>query len=374
MLDVSQSRAGRWAAFPAAAFAVLVLALAASCGGGDGPTIESLGCNPSSVETGDPVSCEPVLDGAADTYTWAVAGGSPENGSEAAFSTSFGASGVKTVTLQVCNGDGCSNSSQTIEVVPPETVQEPTPIVGSLNCNPTTVFVGEAVLCEPSVRGDVRIYSWLTTGGDPPTGAESTFTTSYRSPGTKRVRLQVCNDGGCRQKNQTVLVGPAPEPPDRDYDGVPDAFDNCPQAYNTRQEDTDGDGLGDACDDRDSRDPDEDGIQNWQDECPDYPENFNGYLDEDGCREEPEVTLSIEGDVFAAGDTLTICYTVSDEMFVDIEVVAPSGARSDAFSAFDPGEGGCFDWATAEGAEPGEYAVEITGALGAEAATAFEIA
>jgi len=35
---------------------------------------------------------------------------------------------------------------------------------------------------------------------------------------------------------------------DRDHDGVPDALDNCPDAFNPLQVDTDLDGLGDACD------------------------------------------------------------------------------------------------------------------------------
>ena len=40
---------------------------------------------------------------------------------------------------------------------------------------------------------------------------------------------------------------PPPPPPDRDGDGVPDASDNCPDHYNPGQENTFGDGRGDAC-------------------------------------------------------------------------------------------------------------------------------
>jgi hypothetical protein len=53
-------------------------------------------------------------------------------------------------------------------------------------------------------------------------------------------------------------------PPDTDGDGVGDPCDNCPTAYNPDQTDTDGDGLGNACD----PDMDNDGVPNAQDNCP----------------------------------------------------------------------------------------------------------
>ena len=51
---------------------------------------------------------------------------------------------------------------------------------------------------------------------------------------------------------------------DGDADGVADTLDNCPADANTNQLDTDGDGLGDACDD----DMDGDGFPNAADNCP----------------------------------------------------------------------------------------------------------
>jgi murein DD-endopeptidase MepM/ murein hydrolase activator NlpD len=51
--------------------------------------------------------------------------------------------------------------------------------------------------------------------------------------------------------------------PDADGDAVPTATDNCAVIYNPDQADTDGDGIGDACDD----DDDNDGISDENDNC-----------------------------------------------------------------------------------------------------------
>jgi hypothetical protein len=74
-----------------------------------------------------------------------------------------------------------------------------------------------------------------------------------------------------------ILVLVAGECPDTDGDGVCDEDDNCPDFFNPDQIDTDGDGLGDACD----PDDDNDGIPDVADPCPLDPTNSCDCTDSD---------------------------------------------------------------------------------------------
>ncbi len=63
---------------------------------------------------------------------------------------------------------------------------------------------------------------------------------------------------------------------DRDHDGIADADDQCPD----QPEDFDGYQDTDGCPDFDN---DGDGILDVNDQCPNQPEDFDGYEDQDGC-------------------------------------------------------------------------------------------
>jgi len=65
--------------------------------------------------------------------------------------------------------------------------------------------------------------------------------------------------------------------PDTDGDGVIDKIDNCVNVANPDQEDIDGNGRGDVCDDYDR-----DGIINSEDNCPNDPNRNQADIDGDG--------------------------------------------------------------------------------------------
>jgi len=65
---------------------------------------------------------------------------------------------------------------------------------------------------------------------------------------------------------------------DSDNDGVTDAKDNCPSAANTNQLDSDNNGVGDAC-----QDTDKDGILDTADKCPADPNTASNTASKENC-------------------------------------------------------------------------------------------
>jgi outer membrane protein OmpA-like peptidoglycan-associated protein len=111
-------------------------------------------------------------------------------------------------------------------------------------------------------------------------------------PSLRYVHVVEPNSGGLSDSDaQLLLVGlrvtlfdarpeeappPPPTPGDRDFDRILDPDDSCPD----EPEDYDGFEDQDGCPDPDN---DADGILDPDDSCPDEAEDFDGFEDEDGC-------------------------------------------------------------------------------------------
>lgn len=93
---------------------------------------------------------------------------------------------------------------------------------------------------------------------------------------------------------------------DRDRDGVPDGSsnlrrDNCPDVSNTDQNDLDGDGQGDRCD----NDDDNDGVPDGEDNCPRHRNVRQLDNDSDGIGNACEV--SVDDDMDGVPDHIDNC-------------------------------------------------------------------
>lgn len=113
----------------------------------------------------------------------------------------------------------------------------------------------------------------FTVTGTDTAGNTTTVTHTYTvsAPGTTTTTAATTTTTAATTTTTTTAVT---IPADSDDDGQADGFDNCPDVVNGDQADTDGDGLGDACDD----DDDDDGIPDDEDPCPLGPLGGDGVL------------------------------------------------------------------------------------------------
>lgn len=100
-----------------------------------------------------------------------------------------------------------------------------------------------------------------------------------------------------------ALIGTVMPPAFADHDGdtIDDAIDNCPDVANEDQADTDGDGIGDACNDADDTDGDE--YANLLDNCPDDANPGQEDTDGDGIGDACDLINNVSIDVKPGSDT-----------------------------------------------------------------------
>src|SRR5262249_14477696 len=109
-----------------------------------------------------------------------------------------------------------------------------------------------------------------------------------------------------------ALIPPLDSAEDSDGDGIPDSIDNCPSISNPDQKDTDGNGVGDACNDAEDRDGDE--FADSLDNCPSVLNPDQTDRDHDGigdvCDPFPD---NRDNDQAQCEFDLAICRVTSDE-------------------------------------------------------------
>jgi Thrombospondin type 3 repeat len=110
--------------------------------------------------------------------------------------------------------------------------------------------------------------------------------------------------------------------PDADGDGFPDVADSCPGLANPDQADSDGDGVGDACDVDAGPDADGDGIPDASDVCP-------GIAD----------PAQADGDGDGVGDACDDCPTVPDPLQMDADGDGIGDACDDISASDVDGDG-----------------------------------
>ena len=164
------------------------------------PTIDSVSCEPASPVVGETITCSANLSGGKpDTYAWS--GGDPATGSDASFSTAFDSIGDQTISLTVANTLGDDTQSTTVAVLelPP-----PAPTIDSLSC---AAQLDGVVRCSAVVGNDDPSvsYAW-SGGGDPATGSNAEFVTSFAAVGDQTISLTVSNSGGSASDSTTVAV------------------------------------------------------------------------------------------------------------------------------------------------------------------------
>ena len=197
------------------------------------------------------------------TYSFTGATTASGDGTGSGETFNLGTTNIVVTATNSCGSSTCSFSMNVLDAVIP-----------TANCTDITVTL--------DVSGNASITTGQVDGGSTDNCGnvnlaldQTAFDCSHLPSAS--VTLTVTDDAGLEATcTSTITILDT----DSDGDTVGDCVDNCPDTANTDQTDTDGNGIGDACEIANPNDNDNDGIVNESDNCPDV---FNaGQADNDG--------------------------------------------------------------------------------------------
>ena len=212
-------------------------------------------------------------DGTIQSYRWTYSAGEASGRTTSIVLTE---PGIYPIVLTVTDDDGATATATVKVTVTGEVVDNAAPTAVAIatpteGISPLTVqFDGTS---STDTDGTIDTYQWTWTGGtDTLTGSRPTYTFTE---GSYTVTLTVTdNDGATATDAVTISVSPATNDRDTDGDGIPDAEDNCPNVPNAGQNlsvfyaDFDGDGFGDPRDSILACAAPENYVDNRVDNCP----------------------------------------------------------------------------------------------------------
>lgn len=194
-----------------------------------------------------------VVAGRADalTYRWYRDGAPLSDGQHVEGATtdtltiiSSAAADAGSYTVRVANACAARTSA-------PATLTVATTTTITAQPQPVTVVAGNVVTFTVAATGTELTYAWFKGGqpladGGRISGARTAMLTVHAATPANAGAYTVRVTGACGAQTSTAAT--LTVLPDRDGDGIPDTSDNCPDALNPDQRDSDGDGVGDVCD------------------------------------------------------------------------------------------------------------------------------
>jgi Ca2+-binding RTX toxin-like protein len=126
---------------------------------------------------------------------------------------------------------------------------------------------------------------------------------------------------------------------DHDGDRVSDARDNCPDLANFSQQDSDSDGVGNACDTTPTGDTDADGVDNGQDNCPSIANPTQTDTDGDGQGNACDTTPTGDTDADGVDNSQDNCPSIANPTQTDTD----GDGQGDACDTTPTGNAQCSD-------------------------------